>query len=74
MQDLVLVALTSQLTGADPIAIDPADCVGGVLPKRSAVKPSKMFTIHSSLVVKRICAIAPRKVDQILEQIRAFFS
>ena len=74
LQDLVLVALTSRLTGQDPILIDPSDCTDGDLPKRSAVKPAKLFTIHASLVVKRVCTLAPSKLDDVLAHLRHFFS
>ena len=74
MQDVVLVALTSNVAGDDQIAVDPADCIDGILPKRSSVKHVKMFTIHSSLIIKRVCALRPDKLDQVLSKIRAFFS
>jgi mRNA interferase MazF len=74
LHDVVLVALTSQLAGTDGIAIDPTDCVEGILPKRSAVKPSKIFTMHASLVVKKIGAARPEKTAQVLEALRTFFS
>ena len=61
LQDVVLVALTSNLIDDDRIEVDPRDCVDGILPKRSAVRPAKMFTIHSSLVVKKICALRAEK-------------
>ena len=74
LQDVVLVALTSNVAGDDQIAVDPRDCVNGILPKPSAVRPAKMFTIHSSLVVRKICALRPEKLDQLLGEIRTFFS
>ena len=74
MQDVVLVALTSNVAGDDQIEIEPRDCVEGILPKRSAVKPAKMFTIHSSLLVRKICALRAEKLEQVLGGIRTFFS
>jgi len=74
LQDFVLVALTSRLTGQDPILIDPSDCTDGDLPKRSAVKPAKLFTIHASLVVKRASAPRATKFDDVLAHLRRFFS
>jgi hypothetical protein len=62
MQDVVLVALTSNLSGDDQIEIEPPDCVDGILPKLSAVKPTKVFTIHSDLVVRKICAVRPERL------------
>src|SRR6266705_1299059 len=67
-QDFVLVAITSQI-GADPrsVLLDEADYVVGKLPKRLMVKLAKVFTIHSALIGKRICAIAESKLDEILK-------
>jgi mRNA interferase MazF len=74
MQDLVLVAITSHIIDDTSIRIDEPDCVDGRLPRPSVVKPTKLFTIHSTLVVKRICALRREKLEAILGQIRRFFS
>lgn len=74
MQDVVLVAITSQLTDNDPLIIDESDCVEGLLPKKSALKPSKLFTMHSTLVLKKICALRADKLAAVLHDIRQFFS
>src|SRR5437588_10973951 len=67
-QDLVLVAITSQI-GDDPrsVLLDEADFAGGKLPKRSMVKLAKVFTIHSALIGKRICAITESKLERDFE-------
>src|SRR5205807_5853468 len=74
-QDLVLVAITSQI-GDDPrsVLLDDADFVGGKLPKRSMVKLAKVFTIHSALIGKRLCAITESKSEEMLKTIREFYS
>lgn len=74
MRDLVLVAITSQLADDERLTINSGDCVDGELPRKSLVKASKLFTIHSTLVLKRICAVRPEKLDDILREIRSFFS
>jgi mRNA interferase MazF len=74
LEDLVLVALTSRVSESDSIQLDASDCVDGMLPKRSAVRVTKMFTMHSSLIVKKICAVKPDRLGQILAAIREFFS
>lgn len=73
MQDVVLVAITSQLEN-DRLTIDERDCVDGKLPKKSAVKPAKLFTMHSTLVLKKICALRREKLDALLSELRQFFS
>jgi mRNA interferase MazF len=74
MQDIVLVAITSQLTDDNALTIDPDDCSHGQLPKRSIVKPAKLFTIHSTLVLKTLCTLHRTKQDAVLREIRQFFS
>ena len=74
MQDLVLVAITSQGAEDSAFTIDQDDCTDGRLPKTSVVKPAKLFTMHSTLVLKKICALRPEKLDAVLTDIRQFFS
>ena len=59
-QDLVLVAITSQEPDEHSITIEEQDCVDGELPKRSFVKLPKLFTIHSTLILKKICGLLLR--------------
>ena len=54
LQDLVVVAITSQLTDQHAILVEQGDCVDGTLPKTSVVRFTELFTIHSTLVIKRI--------------------
>jgi mRNA-degrading endonuclease toxin of MazEF toxin-antitoxin module len=72
-QDVVLTAITSQLSEESALIIGRDDCVDGALPKRSVVKPAKLFTIHSTLVLKKICALRREKLDAVLTEIRQFF-
>src|SRR5438034_599815 len=66
MQDLVVAAITSQLTNERTVTIEPSDCIDGTLPGTSVVKLAKVFTIHSALVIKRICALRPEKLNVVL--------
>jgi hypothetical protein len=59
MQDLIVVVITSQLTDDYAVMIELSDCVDGALPKTSVVKLSKVFTIHATIIIKRICALQP---------------
>ena len=56
------------------LAIEPGDCIDGILPKKSVVKPAKLFTMHTTLVLKKICALGPEKLSVVLTEIRQFFS
>ena len=71
---LVLAAITSERTGDRALTIDHDDCVDGTLPKPSVVKPAKLFTIHSTLVLKKICALRSQKLRAVLAEVRRFFS
>lgn len=74
-QDLVLAAVTSQVTtGADTVPLRPEDFEDGRLPKPSMVKLSKMFTLNSSLVSRRVCRVTAARREEVLRELRRFFS
>ena len=73
MQDVVLAAITSQGVEDSALTIEPSDCIDGILPKTSIVKPAKLFTIHTTLVLKKICTLGPDKLSVVLTEIRQFF-
>ncbi len=74
-EDLVLVAITSRITD-DPnvVHLSGADFSEGWLPKKSIVKTTKLFTIHSSLIVKKVCTLTRQKTAEALQAVRGFFS
>jgi len=74
-QDLILAAITSQIS-EDEIAIVLADqdFQEGELPRKSMVKLTKLFTIHSELVVKRVCTLSEKKMAEVLQKLRDFYS
>jgi hypothetical protein len=72
---LVLAAVTSHVAQAGPaVFIGRGDVEAGALPKDSLARPGKLFTRHASLVVKRICRLTPTRKDDLLSELRAFFS
>ena len=74
-QDLVLVAITSQIGDDSQIVLlEDGDFREGRLPRRSVVKLTKLFTMHSSLIVKRICTLKLEEMDEILKDLRDFLS
>ena len=70
-QDLVLAAITSHITD-DPNAIQLSGAyfAQGELPKKSI----KLFTMHASLVVKKVCTLKREKTEGVLRSVREFFS
>lgn len=73
-QDVVLVAITSKEPEDRAVPLERHDFVEGTLPKESFVKVAKIFTIHSTLVLKRVCVLRDGKLGAVLEQLRGFFS
>jgi mRNA interferase MazF len=73
-EDVVLVAVTSQITReVATVLLRQRDVVDGVLPKESVARLAKLFTLHSSLVVKRLCRLKSEKRDELLRGLRSFF-
>ena len=70
----MLAAITSQIDADGPLTIGEVACVDGVLPKKSLVKPGKLFTVHTTLVLKRVCSLRQAKLDVVLAELRQFFS
>ena len=73
-QDVVLLAITSQTSASSAIALRPDDFIDGELPKDSFVKVAKIFTMHSTLILKRLGALRPEKLEDVLRELRGFFS
>jgi hypothetical protein len=69
-----LVAVTSQIAhNAATVSVRRRDVEDGSLPNDSIVRLAKIFTLHSSLVVKRLCRLKAAKKDELLRELRAFF-
>jgi hypothetical protein len=63
-QDLVVAAITSQAPDvSEALILTSHDFSSGTLPKTSLVKPTKLFTIHSTLVIKRIAVLTDKARD-----------
>jgi mRNA interferase MazF len=74
-QDLVLLAITSQLAAdANVVRLGSGGFATGGLPKESVVKLTKIFTIHSSLILKTLASLKEAKLNEVLERLRLFFS
>ena len=74
-QDLVVVAITSQLTDSkDAVLLTARDFSAGTLPKTSIVKPTKLFTLHSTLIIKKVAVLKNEKIEEVLQAVRLFFS
>ena len=67
---MVLVAITSQPSDSHVVSLDEHDYVDGKLPRTSFVKVSKLFTTHPTLVLKKVCAIKPARLNVVLKELR----
>ena len=67
-QDLVLCGVTSQLSGrSDAVPLEGTDMDAGRLPKRSEVRPLKLFTIHRTLVHRTVGRVNRVVVSRVLQ-------
>jgi mRNA interferase MazF len=73
-EDVVLVAITSQKPDDAAVSLTLDDFLEKTLPKESFVRVAKIFTLHSTLILKRVCALRPKKLDNVLRELRGFFS
>ena len=74
-EDFILAAITSQLTPDEhSLLLQENDFAEGKLPKKSMVRLTKLFTIHSLLIRKKIAALSPAKMDEVFNQMRKLFS
>jgi len=74
-EDLILLAVTSQLSPfPHSIPVLSADCEEGTLPKESRVRLTKVFTLSSTLVLKKICRLGDRQMNMVLDGLRTLYS
>ena len=74
--DLVVCAITSQLNDPPSSAeflVPAQELSNWGLPKPSKVKLAKLFTLHPSLVRKRIGVVPSTTLGRVLEQVRSLF-
>jgi mRNA interferase MazF len=74
-EDLILLAVTSHLSPLPySISVLPGDCEEGVVPKESMVKLTKVFTMTSALVLKKLCRLGDRQLNVVLAGLRSLYS
>jgi mRNA-degrading endonuclease toxin of MazEF toxin-antitoxin module len=76
-EDLVLCAITSRLPerfSEWEASLGAEDMVEEKLPKRSVVKVGKLFTMHRSLIARRLGTVKEHKLEEILSKLRTFFA
>ena len=75
-EDLILCAITSQvpqrLSGQE-ILLEAGDMVQQQLPKKSIIKPGKLFTMHRSLTASSYGSVKQYKLIEVLRTLREIF-
>lgn len=76
-EDLILCAITSQVSqhvSEQEVLLEAEDMVEEQLPKRSVIKPGKLFTMHRSLVASRYGSVKQYKLLEVLRTLRETFA
>ena len=76
-EDLILCAITSQIPQDVPqveVLLEAGDMVEKQLPKRSMIKPGKLFTIHRSLITSSYGGVKQHKLLEVLRTLRETFA
>lgn len=76
-QDVVLVAITSQITSsveASDLHLSPDDELAAGLPKPSLIRPTKLFTMHRGLLKRTLGQLPAATTETVLGQLRVFFT
>jgi mRNA interferase MazF len=74
-KDLILCAITSRLDGRAQwdVSFGTEDLETGTLPRPSAIRTSKRFTMHRGLIVGRFGKIRPQKLADVLQSLQQLF-
>jgi mRNA interferase MazF len=68
--DVILCMITSKNTrDASAVAITSADFASGGLPPESNIRPNRLFTAETSLIVSTAGRLTKDKIDEIVEEI-----
>lgn len=76
-EDLILCAITSQVPerlSAQEILLEAGDMAEEQLPKRSMIKPAKLFTMHQRLIDSRYGSVKQHKLLEVLQTLREVFA
>jgi mRNA interferase MazF len=73
--DIILCQITSQATrDSNAITLEASDFSDGSLRVASNIRPNRLFTADSRLVLYRVGAVTPEKLDQVMAAIVRIFS
>lgn len=68
--DVILCMITSQAAHDDyAVSLTTADFVAGKLPQESNIRPNRLFTADSNIILNRAGAISKKKVQDVVDKI-----
>ena len=76
-EDLILCAITSQVpqdVSEREVLLESGDMTEEQLPKRSMIKPGKLFTMHRNLIASRYGTVKQYKLLEVLRTLREIFT
>lgn len=76
-EDLILCAITSQVPphlSEYEVLLEARDMAEKKLPKRSMIKPGKLFTMHRSLIASSYGIVNQYKLLEVLQTLRDIFT
>lgn len=69
-EDIILCQITSQAIRDEyAIPLDPSDFSEGSLPKKSNVRPNRIFTADKAIIIYKAGHVNKRKVDAIIKKL-----
>lgn len=72
--DVILAQITSKLK-KDPfvIMLEPSDIVEGTLSQSSYIRPNKLFTADSSMILYKIGQLRTEKLEEVIQSVIKLF-
>ncbi len=68
--DLILCMITSRnANDTSAISIDAADFESGALPRESTIRPNRLFTAESSIILRTAGRLSTAKVEEAVQEI-----
>jgi len=68
--DVILCQITSKaVSDAYALLISDADIVQGSLQQESNIRPNRLFTADSKIILRRVGVLAPQKLQHVVETV-----
>jgi mRNA interferase MazF len=72
--DLILCQITSrQRSDGLSIPLDPSDFERGQLRQQSFIRPQRLFTVETAVILYSVGKVSPTKLDEVLAHARKLF-